>query len=99
HPGSTRACTDHCHHSRAVDRNDPDSLVSIGVGPFLGGRQSRGTVPRFLAVGRSGARWLPEPCYRHAEFFGLWGLAVKLSSILRPITYGSVTWITEGNHR
>jgi UMF1 family MFS transporter len=40
-----------------------------------------------------------SPADRRAEFFGLWGLAVKLSSILGPITYGSVTWITNGNHR
>jgi len=40
-----------------------------------------------------------SPADRHAEFFGLWGLAVKLSSILGPITYGAVTWITDGNHR
>jgi len=40
-----------------------------------------------------------SPADRHAEFFGLWGLAVKLSSILGPITYGSVTWATGGNHR
>ena len=40
-----------------------------------------------------------SPADRRAEFFGLWGLAVKLSSILGPITYGTVTWITDGNHR
>ncbi|HVQ60619.1 MAG TPA: MFS transporter [Burkholderiales bacterium] len=40
-----------------------------------------------------------SPADRRAEFFGLWGLAVKLSSILGPITYGSVTWATHGNHR
>jgi len=40
-----------------------------------------------------------SPEGRHAEFFGLWGLAVKLSSILGPITYGAVTWISNGNHR
>src|SRR6267142_648656 len=40
-----------------------------------------------------------SPADRRAEFFGLWGLAVKLSSILGPITYGSVTWMTDGNHR
>jgi len=40
-----------------------------------------------------------SPADRHAECFGLWGLAVKLSSILGPITYGSVTWATSGNHR
>lgn len=40
-----------------------------------------------------------SPEDRYAEFFGLWGLAVKLSSILGPITYGAVTWISNGNHR
>jgi UMF1 family MFS transporter len=40
-----------------------------------------------------------SPLDRRSEFFGLWGLAVKLSSILGPITYGAVTWITAGNHR
>jgi UMF1 family MFS transporter len=40
-----------------------------------------------------------SPADRLAEFFGLWGLAVKLSSILGPITYGAVTWATNGDHR
>ena len=42
---------------------------------------------------------LLAPARRHGEFFGLWGLAVKLSSILGPLTYGVVTWVTAGNHR
>jgi len=40
-----------------------------------------------------------SPDDRRAEFFGLWGLAVKLSSILGPVTYGLVSWLTAGNHR
>jgi UMF1 family MFS transporter len=40
-----------------------------------------------------------SPADRRAEFFGLWGLAVKLSAILGPVTYGAVTWITGGDHR
>ena len=36
---------------------------------------------------------------RHAEFFGLWGLAVKLASILGPLSYGALTWLTGNNHR
>ena len=40
-----------------------------------------------------------SPEDRRAEFFGLWGLAVKLSSILGPLTYGIVTWLSDGNHR
>ena len=34
-----------------------------------------------------------------AEFFGFWGLAVKLASIAGPLTYGVTTWFTAGNHR
>jgi len=40
-----------------------------------------------------------SPENRRAEFFGLWGLAVKLSSILGPVTYGAATWLSRGNHR
>jgi UMF1 family MFS transporter len=39
------------------------------------------------------------PADRHAEFFGLWGVAVKLASILGPVTYGAVTWLTDNDHR
>ncbi len=42
---------------------------------------------------------LLSPATRRAEFFGLWGLAVKLSSILGPLTYGMVSWISQGDHR
>ncbi|MDE2117658.1 MAG: MFS transporter [Betaproteobacteria bacterium] len=42
---------------------------------------------------------LLSPATRRAEFFGLWGLAVKLSSILGPLTYGAVSWISQGDHR
>ena len=40
-----------------------------------------------------------SPRDRRAEFFGLWGLAVKLSSILGPLTYGLATWLSGGDHR
>lgn len=40
-----------------------------------------------------------SPEARRAEFFGLWGLAVKLSSILGPLTYGVISWISGGEHR
>ena len=40
-----------------------------------------------------------SPKSRRAEFFGLWGLATNLSSILGPITYGTVSWVSQGNHR
>ena len=40
-----------------------------------------------------------SPAGRSAEFFGLWGVAVRLAAILGPLTYGAVTWATGGNHR
>jgi UMF1 family MFS transporter len=42
---------------------------------------------------------LLSPATRRAEFFGLWGLAVKLSAILGPLTYGLVSWLSKGDHR
>jgi MFS transporter, UMF1 family len=50
------------------------------------------------AAGRAVVGYLAPPA-RLAEFFGLWGLAVKAASIFGPITYGAVTWIFAGNHR
>jgi UMF1 family MFS transporter len=40
-----------------------------------------------------------SPAERRAEFYGLWGLAVKLASILGPLTYGAVTWMSGSDHR
>jgi len=59
------------------------------VGICLGASQS---------AGRALVGYLsPE---RHSgEFFGLWGLAVKLSSIVGPVTYGLVSWLSRGDHR
>jgi UMF1 family MFS transporter len=39
------------------------------------------------------------PVQRRAEFFGLWGLAVKLAAVAGPMTYGLVTWLSGGDHR
>lgn len=57
-----------------------------------------------LAMGasQSGARaavaHLARPGHE-AETFGLWGVAVNLSAILGPVTYGVVTWATNNAHR
>jgi UMF1 family MFS transporter len=59
------------------------------VGLCLGSSQS---------AGRALVGYLSPPS-RTGEYFGLWGLAVKLSAIVGPITYGTVTWVTGGNHR
>jgi UMF1 family MFS transporter len=49
------------------------------------------------AAGRAIVGYLAPPA-RLAEFFGLWGLAVKAASIFGPITYGAVEWLG-GSHR
>jgi UMF1 family MFS transporter len=59
------------------------------VGLCLGSSQS---------AGRAMVGYLSPPS-RTGEYFGLWGLAVKLSAIVGPITYGLVTWLTGGDHR
>ena len=50
------------------------------------------------SAGRALVAYL-SPSERSGEFFGLWGVAVRLAAILGPLTYGFVTWITHGNHR
>jgi UMF1 family MFS transporter len=42
---------------------------------------------------------LLSPAPRRAEFFGLWGMSVKLASVLGPLTYGLVSWLSQGDHR
>ncbi|MGV8991100.1 MAG: MFS transporter [Thiobacillus sp.] len=50
------------------------------------------------SAGRAMVGLLAPPAHQ-AEFFGLWGLAVKLASIIGPLTYGVTSWMTQGNHR
>ena len=50
------------------------------------------------SAGRAIVAYL-SPQGRSAEFFGLWGVAIRLAAILGPLTYGAVTWATGGNHR
>ena len=50
------------------------------------------------SAGRAMIGLLAPPAHQ-AEFFGLWGLAVKLASIIGPLTYGVASWLTGGDHR
>jgi MFS transporter, UMF1 family len=55
-----------------------------------------------LGASQSGGRALVgvmSPKARVAEFYGLWGLVVRLSGVIGPMLYGLVTWATSGNHR
>jgi UMF1 family MFS transporter len=73
--------------------------AASGPGPFWVAANLAGLcLGSSQSAGRALVGYL-SPEDRHAEFFGLWGLAVKLSSILGPITYGAVTWMSNGNHR
>lgn len=64
--------------------------VAAGVaGVVLGASQSAGRAMAGLLV----------PPRRLAEFFGLWTFAIRLASILGPLSYGLITWATGGKHR
>ncbi|HZY19448.1 MAG TPA: MFS transporter [Ramlibacter sp.] len=39
------------------------------------------------------------PRLQVAEFFGLWTFAIRLASIIGPLSYGAITWATGGNQR
>ncbi|MGA0865519.1 MAG: MFS transporter [Burkholderiaceae bacterium] len=57
-----------------------------------------------LAMGasQSGARAAVAdlaPAHRQAEAFGYWGVAVNGASVLGPLAYGLVTWLTDNDHR
>jgi UMF1 family MFS transporter len=39
------------------------------------------------------------PARQLAEFYGLWTFAVRLASIIGPLSYGAITWATGGNQR
>lgn len=64
-------------------------LVANLVGIALGSSQSAGRA----LIG------MFSPPARSAEFFGLWGLASKLASVIGPLCYGLVTYLSRGNHR
>ena len=64
-------------------------VAAVIAGVCMGSSQSAG---RALAG-------VLAPELRRAEFFGLWMFAVRLAAIVGPMTYGLVTWLTDGNHR
>ncbi|MEO8023589.1 MFS transporter [Polaromonas sp.] len=40
-----------------------------------------------------------SPKRQLAEFYGLWTFAVRLASIIGPLSYGAITWMTGGDQR
>lgn len=63
--------------------------AAVVAGLCMGSSQSAGRAMAGLLA--------PED--RRAEFFALWTFATRLSAIIGPLTYGVVTWLTDGNHR
>jgi MFS transporter, UMF1 family len=39
------------------------------------------------------------PARQLAEFYGLWTFATRLASIIGPLSYGAIAWMTGGNQR
>lgn len=39
------------------------------------------------------------PERRLGEFYSLWSFATQLAAVVGPLCYGTVTWLTDGNHR
>ncbi len=64
-------------------------VAAAVAGVFLGSSQSAGRAMAGMLV----------PPQRLAEFFGLWTFAIRLASIVGPLSYGLITWLTDGNHR
>jgi len=64
-------------------------LAANLIGVSLGASQSAGRA----LVG------LFSPPQRSGEFFGLWGLAMRLAAIIGPLTYGAAIYLLQGNHR
>ncbi len=64
-------------------------LAANLIGLALGASQSAGRA----LVG------LFSPPGKSAEFFGLWGLAIKLAAIIGPLSYGLITYLSHGDHR
>lgn len=50
------------------------------------------------SAGRAMAGLFAPPA-QLAEFYGLWTFATRLASIIGPLTYGAITWVTGGNQR
>lgn len=50
------------------------------------------------SAGRAMAGLFAPPA-QLAEFYGLWTFAIRLASIIGPLSYGAITWATGGNQR
>ena len=63
--------------------------AAIIAGLCMGSSQSSGRAMAGMMI----------PPARLGEFFGLWTFAIRLASILGPLSYGLITWLSGGNQR
>ncbi len=64
-------------------------LAALGMGVALGGSQS---------VGRA-LLGLLAPKGRLAEYYGFWGMTLRLAALVGPVSYGAIAELTGGNLR
>lgn len=64
-------------------------ISAVIAGLCMGSSQSAGRAMAGLLA----------PATRLAEFYGLWAFATRLAAVIGPITYGTITLLTSGNHR
>ena len=63
----------------------PANLIGLAMGATQ--TAGRALIGQFTPVARTG------------EFFGLWGLAMHLATIVGPLTYGAISWLSGGDQR
>lgn len=78
-----------CLIAAAVTTKGGFWVAGVIAGLCMGASQS---------VGRAMVGLL-APASRLGEFYGLWTLATRLASILGPLVYGLLTWVSLGNQR
>ncbi len=64
-------------------------VAAVIAGLAMGSSQSAGRAMAGLLA----------PSKQLAEFYGLWAFATRLASIIGPLTYGAITWATQGDQR
>ena len=75
------------------------AVVATTPGPFWAAAVLAGLcMGSSQSAGRALAGLFAPPA-QLAEFYGLWTFATRLAAIAGPVTYGLVTWATDGNHR
>lgn len=78
-----------CWLAASAQTKDEFWVAAAVAGVCMGTSQS---------AGRAMAGLLAPP-QRLAEFYGFWGVATRLASIIGPMLYGLVNWVTGGDHR